>query len=167
MSISDAVGRPDIALPRGVTDQFAGWKTGDATKDAVLLDAGRAQTAMNDAVIKGTPDTPGMAFYYKGKALASSAEWVRKWLAAGITYTGTTRYYDPKVEILDGRSAEVSYCADESKAFNQDRKTRKIDRTPAGKDAYVRYETRLEKSDKGVWQTSDGTSLRGSETCVQ
>ncbi|MFE4701992.1 hypothetical protein ACFRIC_33485 [Streptomyces sp. NPDC056738] len=159
--------RPDITLPSDVKDEFDGWKTGDATKDAILADAGRAQTAMNDAIIKGTSDTPGLAFYYKGKALTSSVKWVQKWLDVGITYTGTTRYYSPKVEIFDSKSAGVSYCADETKAYNKDRKTKKVDRTPAGNDAYVLYNTRLEKTAEGVWQTSDGTSVRGSKTCVR
>ncbi|MFJ6509012.1 hypothetical protein [Streptomyces sp. NPDC091879] len=159
--------RPEITLPNGVKDEFESWKTGDATKDAVLADAGHAQTATNDAIIKGTSDTPGMTFYYKGKALTSSAQWVQKWLDAGITYTGTTRYYRPKVEIFDNKSAGVSYCADESKAYNQDRKTKKVDRSSAGKDGFVLYNTRLEKNGAGVWQTSDGTSVRGSKTCVQ
>ncbi|MFF3414391.1 hypothetical protein ACFYW9_06780 [Streptomyces sp. NPDC002698] len=166
-SASDNADRPDITLPGDVKDEFEGWKTGDATKDAVLADAGRAQTATNDAIIKGTSDTPGLAFYYKDKALTSSAKWVQKWLDAGITYTGTTRYYSPKVEIFDSKSAGVSYCADETKAYNKDRKTKKVDRTPAGKDAYVLYNTRLEKTAQGVWQTSDGTSVRGSKTCVR
>jgi hypothetical protein len=166
-SASDNADRPDITLPGDVKDEFEGWKTGDATKDAVLADAGRAQTATNDAIIKGTSDTPGLAFYYKGKALTSSAKWVQKWLDAGITYTGTTRYYSPKVEIFDSKSAGVSYCADETKAYNKDRKTKKVDRTPAGNDAYVLYNTRLEKTAQGVWQTSDGTSVRGSKTCVR
>ncbi|WP_339130818.1 hypothetical protein WJM95_18460 [Streptomyces sp. f51] len=164
---TDNAKRPDITLPGDVKDQFDGWKTGDATKDAILADAGRAQTATNDAILKGTPNTPGLAFYYKGKALTSSVQWVQKWLGAGITYTGTTRYYGPKVEIFDSRSAGVSYCADESKAYNKNRKTEKVDRTPAGKDAYVLYNTRLEKTGQGVWQTSDGTSVRGSKTCVR
>ncbi|MGW3913688.1 hypothetical protein ACWEBX_19525 [Streptomyces sp. NPDC005070] len=166
-SPSDNADRPDITLPGDVKDEFEGWKTGDATKDAVLADAGRAQTAMNDAIIKGTSDTPGLAFYYKGKALTSSAKWVQKWLDAGITYTGTTRYYSPKVEIFDSKSAGVSYCADETKAYNKDRKTKKVDRTPAENDAYVLYNTRLEKTAQGVWQTSDGASVRGSKTCVR
>jgi hypothetical protein len=166
-SSSDGAGRPDITLPIGVKDEFENWKTGDATKDAVLADAGRAETSTNDAIIKGTPDTPGLTFYYKGKALTSSAQWVQKWLDAGITYTGTTRYYRPKVQIFDNKSAGVSYCADESKAYNKNRKTKKVDRTPAGNDAYVLYNTRLEKNGRGVWQTSYGTSVRGSKACVQ
>ncbi|MFF3616003.1 hypothetical protein [Streptomyces sp. NPDC002580] len=159
--------RPEITLPNDLSDRFENWKTGDATKDAVLADGRLAQTAMNDAIIEGTPDTPGLTFYYKGEALTSSARWVRKWLDAGITYTGTTRYYSPKVRILGTGSASLTYCADESKAFNRNRKTKQVDRTPAGNDSYVLYDTRLEKNAQGVWQTSEGTSVRGSSTCAR
>ncbi|WP_037627246.1 hypothetical protein [Streptomyces aureus] len=57
--------------------------------------------------------------------------------------------------------------ADETEAYNKDRKTEKVDRTPAGNDAFVLYDTRLAKTAQGVWQTSYGTSVRGSKTCVR
>ncbi|MGW0827450.1 hypothetical protein [Streptomyces sp. NPDC002845] len=166
-SPSDSIERPDITLPDGVDDVFESWKTGDSTEDAVLSDAARAQTAINDAILEGKSDTPGMTFYYRGEALTSSVKWVQKWLDAGITYTGTTRYFSPKVEMFDSESAGVSFCADETKAYNKDRKTGKVDKTPPSDDSYVLYNTRLEKNEQGVWQTSHGTSVRGSETCVQ
>ncbi|WP_329471885.1 hypothetical protein OIE75_21845 [Streptomyces sp. NBC_01723] len=164
---SDSADRPDVTLPKDVKDVFEKWETGDATKDAVLADAARAQTAMNDAIVQGRTDTAGLTFYYEGKALTTSVKWVQKWLDAGITYTGTTRYFDPKVELFDAKSAGVSFCADETKAYNKERKTGKVDKSPATSDSYVLYNTRLEKNDQGVWRTTDGTSVRGSETCVQ
>ncbi|MXM62447.1 hypothetical protein GR925_03025 [Streptomyces sp. HUCO-GS316] len=165
-SASDSIERPDITLANDVEDVFEGWKTGDATEDAVLADAARAQTAMNDAILKGKADTPGLTFYYEGKALTSSVKWVQKWLDAGITYTGTTRYFNPKVELFDSKSAGVSFCSDETKAYNKDRKTGTVDKTPATEDSYVLYNTRLEKNRQGVWQTTDGTSVRGSKSCA-
>jgi hypothetical protein len=164
---SGSADRPEITLPKGVEDVFERWQTGDAAKDAVLADAARAQTAINHAITQGKTDTPGLTFYYEGKALTTSVKWVQKWLDAGITYTGTTRYFNPKVELFDKKSAGVSFCADESKAYNKDRKTGKVDKSPATDDSYVLYNTRLEKNEQGVWRTTDGTSVRGSETCVQ
>ncbi|MGW2171186.1 hypothetical protein ACWC1C_11755 [Streptomyces sp. NPDC001705] len=164
---SDSADRPDITLPKDVQDVFEKWETGDTAKDAALADAARAQTAMNDAIVQGKTDTAGLTFYYEGKALTTSVKWVQKWLDAGITYTGTTRYFDPKVELFDAKSAGVSFCADETKAYNKERKTGKVDKSPATSDSYVLYNTRLEKNDQGVWRTTDGTSVRGSKTCVQ
>ena len=63
---------------------------------------------------------------------------------------------------LSGESAaSVVYCADESKGFNKDRKTNKVDRTPSNVSPYVLYTTRLRKSGQGVWQTTGLTSKRG------
>ncbi|MFF4748338.1 hypothetical protein ACWD5R_00445 [Streptomyces sp. NPDC002514] len=166
-SVSDKVKRPDSTLPKGVNDVFEGWHTGDPTEDAVLADAARSQTAMNYAILEGDSNTPGMTFYYKEKALTSSMKWVQKWLDTGLTYTGTTRYFKPKINVFDSRSAGVSFCADESKAFNKDRKTGTVDRSPVGNDAYVLYNTRLERNEQGIWQTTDGTSVRGSKMCLQ
>lgn len=163
----ESIQRPDIALPKDVKDVFENWETGDTTKDAALADAARAQTAINDAIVQGEPGTPGLTFYYKGKALTTSVKWVEKWLDAGITYTGTTRYFNPQVKLFDGKSAGVSFCADETNAYNKDRKTGEVDKAPATDDSYVLYNTRLEKNDQNVWQTTDGTSVRGSKTCVR
>jgi hypothetical protein len=136
------------------------------TKDAVLADAGRAQTATNYAIIKGNPDEPALAYYRQGDALVSGARWVKSYVDAGITYTGTVRYFDPKVTLYGSTSAGVTFCTDETKAFNKNRKTKKVDRTPADNDAYVYYNTHLKKAKNGVWQTTELVSDRGNSKCT-
>ncbi|MET8132019.1 hypothetical protein ABZV24_08650 [Streptomyces sp. NPDC005251] len=165
-SASDDIKRPDITLPGDVIDDFQSWKTGDATKDAVLADAGRAQTATNYAIIEGNPDEPALAYYRQGDALVSGARWVKSYVDAGITYTGTVRYFDPKVTIYGSTSAGVTFCTDETKAFNKNRKTKKVDHTPADNDAYVYYNTHLKKTKDGVWQTTELVSDRGNSKCT-
>ncbi len=159
--------RPDMTLPDDVEERFEGWKTGDATKDAVLADAGRAQTAVTYAVTKGDPKSPALSFYQSGTALAGSQDWVKGIVDAGLTYSGSVRYFAPEISVFDKESAGVSYCADESKAYNKDRKTNKVDKTPATDDSFVLYSTRLEKNDEGVWQTTKLESERGNKKCVQ
>ncbi|MFZ4290043.1 hypothetical protein ACOZE1_00840 [Streptomyces cellulosae] len=159
--------RPDMTLPEDVEERFEGWKTGDATKDAVLADAGRAQTAVTYAVTKGDPKSPALSFYQSGTALAGSQDWVKGIVDAGLTYSGSVRYFAPEISVFDKESAGVSYCADESKAYNKDRKTNKVDKTPATDDSFVLYSTRLEKNDEGVWQTTKLESERGNKKCVQ
>ena len=163
---TSTVKRPDITLPASVKDEFEGWKTGDPAKDAVLDDAARAQTATNYAIVKGNPDEPALAFYRQGDALVSGAKWVKSFVDAGITYTGTVRYFGPKVSIFDKDTAAVVFCADESKAYNKDRKSGKIDKTPTTDDSYLLYSTRLQKNDQGVWQTTVLLSKRGEKTCT-
>ncbi|MEU6278737.1 hypothetical protein [Streptomyces sp. NPDC047028] len=165
-SPADQIKRPDITLPSDVKDDFEGWKTGDSTKDVVLADAARAQTATNYAIIKGNPDEPALAFYRQGAALVSGAQWVKSFVDAGITYTGTVRYYDPKVSVFSRSSAAVIFCSDESKAYNKNRKTGKVDKTPTTDDSYLLYSTRLKKNKQGVWQTTNLVSKRGDKTCT-
>ncbi|MFJ5839889.1 hypothetical protein ACIQGO_24550 [Streptomyces shenzhenensis] len=164
-STNDAT-RPDLTLPSDVQETFEGWKTGDTTKDAVLADAGRAQTAVTYSVTQGNPNSPALAFYQTGTALAGSQDWVKSIVDADLTYSGTVRYYAAKISVFDKKTAGVSYCADESKAYNKNRKTNKVDRIPATSDSYVLYSTRLELSDKGGWQTTKLESERGNKTCT-
>ncbi|MFJ6837465.1 hypothetical protein [Streptomyces sp. NPDC091209] len=165
-SASDDITRPDLTLPGDIKETFQGWTTGDATKDAILADAGRAQTAVTYAVVKGEPKSEALAFYQAGSALPGSRDWVKTIVDSGSTFTGAVRYYSPKLDVFDKQSAGLSYCSDESKAFNKNRKTRKIDRTPANNDSYVLYSTRLEKNAKGIWQTTKLVSDRGNKACT-
>ncbi|MFE0099859.1 hypothetical protein [Streptomyces sp. NPDC059009] len=165
-SSSDAIKRPEMRLPKDVKETFASWKTGDATKDAVLADAGHAQTAVTYAITKGNADEPALGFYQDGDALVGSAQWVKSIIDSGATYSGTVRYYAPKVSMLGKEAASVVYCSDESKAFNKNRKTNKVTKTPVTKNSYVTYSTRLDKNAKGVWQTTKLASKRGDKTCT-
>lgn len=165
-SASAPAGRPKIELPSDVKDKYEGWKTGDPVKDAVLEDTAARIDATNDAILRGAPDAPGLTFYYRDKALNSAVEWVQAYLDEDLSFTGTTRYYSPQVTLSGDSSASVVYCADESKGFNKNRKTNKIDRTPSKESPYVLYNTRLEKSKQGVWQTTNLISKRGAQSCA-
>ncbi|MFD9001869.1 hypothetical protein ACFV0T_12990 [Streptomyces sp. NPDC059582] len=160
------IARPDLSLPSDITETFESWKTGDTAKDTILTDAGHAQSAVTHAVVKGDPEDASLKFYQADTALAGSQDWVKSIVDAGSTFTGAVRYYVPKISVFDKTSAAVTYCSDESKAFNKNRKTEKVDKSPVTKDAYVLYSTRLEKNAQGVWQTTKLESERGSKTCT-
>ncbi|MFD5661752.1 hypothetical protein [Streptomyces hirsutus] len=157
--------RPKIELPPDVTLVFEGEKTGDQVKDAVLADNAERMRAV-DAAIAGT-DTNGeaLAFYNTGKALEAALSWVNQFEEAGATMTGEVRYYDRKVTIEGEKSAVLIFCADESKGFSKDKKTNKAHKTPVTKNSYVLYNTKLDKSAEGVWQTSQIVSSRGAAQC--
>lgn len=161
-----AAKRPDMTLPKDVTETFANWKTGDATKDAVLADAGRAQTAVTYAITQGDADEPALGFYQDGDALVGSARWVKSVIDSGSTYSGKVRYFAPKLSMLGKDAASLVYCSDESKAFNKDRKTKKVSKSPVTDNSYVTYSTRLDKNAQGIWQTTKLQSKRGDKTCT-
>ncbi|MFI6091371.1 hypothetical protein [Streptomyces sp. NPDC051218] len=161
-----AAKRPEMTLPKDVTETFANWKTGDSTKDAVLADAGRAQTAVTFAITQGNADEPALGFYQDGDALVGSAQWVKAIVDSGSTYYGKVRYFAPKLSVIDKDTASLVYCSDESKAFNKNRKTGKVTKTPASDNSYVTYSTRLNKNAQGIWQTTKLQSKRGDKTCT-
>ncbi|MFI6248422.1 hypothetical protein [Streptomyces sp. NPDC051016] len=165
-STADAAGRPKITLPSDVTDTYEDWKTGDATKDAVLADTAGRIDAINDAILRGDTGAPGLSFYYKDKGLTQAVAWVKAYLDSNLSFTGTTRYYAPKITLSGDSTASVVYCSDESKGFNKNRKTGKVDKSPSDQSPYVLYNTRLEKNEKGVWQTSNLISKRGDKSCA-
>ncbi|MFD5629516.1 hypothetical protein [Streptomyces sp. NPDC127072] len=165
-SASAGAGRPEVSLPSDVVDKFESWQTGDDAKDAVLADTAKRIDATNDAILRGDTGSAGLSFYYRDKALSSAVEWVQAYVDANLSFTGTTRYYAPQVTLSGAESATVVYCADESKGFNKNRKTNKVDRTPSDESPYVLYNTRLEKTGQGVWQTTNLISKRGDKTCA-
>ncbi|MGW1559452.1 hypothetical protein ACWCQ1_23445 [Streptomyces sp. NPDC002144] len=165
-SASSTTDRPQIKLPSDVTDKYEDWKAVDTTEEAVLADTARRIDATNDAILRGNASAPGLSFYYRDKALADAVAWVQAYVKANLSFTGTTRYYAPKVTLTGETTASVVYCSDESKGFNKNRKTNKVDRTPSKESPYVLYNTRLQKNKQGVWQASNLISKRGDKTCA-
>ena len=164
--VSGPADRPKITFPEGVENKFEGWKTGDPAENAVLSDVTQTVNAVDDAILRGDTNSATLAYYRQGKALVSAQKWVRAWLDEDLTWTGSTRYFNPRVKVADSDTAAVVYCADESKAYNKNRKTGTVDKSPSDESPYVTYSTRLKKNSKGVWQTTEVLSKRGDTTCA-
>ncbi len=165
-SASGPAGRPQITLPKGVVNKFEGWETSDRAEDAVLSDVAQTVNAVDDAILRGDTDSATLAYYRQGKALVSAQKWVQAWLDEDLTWTGVTRYFNPTVKVADSDTAAVVYCADESKAYNKNRKTGKVDKSPSDESPYVTYSTQLKKNSDGVWQTTEVLSKRGDKSCA-
>ncbi|UQA93755.1 hypothetical protein [Streptomyces halobius] len=162
----DGVERPKITLPED--DKLVFEKSGadDARKAAVLKDNQEFIRATDDAIIRGVPDSDALKFYAKSDALKASVEWVQQFVDAGQSITGTVRYFNRQVTFLKDGSAGLTYCGDETKAYNKDRKTgKRTDGASSVADAYVFYNLRLEKDEKGVWQAAQMMSKRGAHQC--
>ncbi|MFD9306330.1 hypothetical protein ACFWCB_27355 [Streptomyces sp. NPDC060048] len=161
----DVAGRPKITLPADFKNEFEGWTTGDPVKDAVLTDITHRINATDAAIANDEADSPAIPFYYQRDALIGASKWIADYKKDGLTVTGTMRFFAPKIEILGEKSVAVSYCSDDTKAFNKDRKTGKVDMSSSS-NPYVAYSTRLDKNDKGIWQTTKLDSKRGDKTCA-
>ncbi|MDF9813827.1 hypothetical protein [Streptomyces sp. SPB162] len=164
-SPTGSVQRPVTTLPGDVKEFFEGSRTGDARKDAILADNAQAITGVDAAIVAGKPNAPAVGFYYEGEAAAATSQWIQSFLDHKLSITGTVRYFHRKVTLRTDGSASLVYCGDESKAFNKDRKTGKVDVTPVTKNSYVVYNTLLEKNKQGIWQTVKILSQRGAAQC--
>ncbi|GAB2866934.1 lipoprotein [Streptomyces deserti] len=164
-SESGSADRPKITFPSDAKNVFEYRKTGNATKDAVLADSTLSVNSVDEAIFKGSTDTKALGFYNTGKALESSITFVKRYIDGGDTWVGVTRYFDYKVTLSGDDKAYVSYCSDESKSYIKNRKTGKVDRSPATADSYVLYNTSLTKNDEGVWQTTNIASNGGDKAC--
>ncbi|MFF0510734.1 hypothetical protein [Streptomyces sp. Tu 4128] len=164
-SSSAETGRPEIELPSDLRLTFEDGTTGDAVKDAVLADSAERMRAV-DAAIAGTdPAGEAVGFYNRGKALDAAVSWVAQFEKANATVTGEVRYFDRKVVLEDEDSAVLTFCADESKGFSKDKATGEVAKTPVTRNSYVLYNTRLDKTSEGIWQTSQILSTRGAGQC--
>ncbi|WP_413799851.1 hypothetical protein [Streptomyces iranensis] len=163
----DAIKRPKITLPSDVHHVFEGRTTGDPKKDAILADNERNILAEDDAILRGDAKSPALQFYNQGEALISAIDWVQRYLDADLTFTGTIRYFDRQVTLDAKNKASLTYCGDESKAYNKNRKTKKVEKATPSTESYVFYNSRLAKNNKGVWQTTKLISKRGDKACQQ
>lgn len=158
--------RPTITLPKDMKNVFEAGETGDSVKDAILHDSEGRINSLDEAIDARSLERPSFGFYSTGEAARSAAVWVQGFLDDGISWAGTVRYYDHEIALQGGSKATLSYCADESKAYNKDLKTGKTSGEVADPvDSLVFYTTQLQKSPKGVWQTVDVHSKRGASQC--
>jgi hypothetical protein len=165
-SASGAGKRPKITLPSDVENVFEKWKTGDTTKDALLTDVKERINATDAAIVAADPGSAALKFYYKGEALTGAAEWVQGYVDEGKSITGTVRFYNPDLLMVDEDTAALAYCADETKAFDKSRKNDKAEKDPVTKDSYVAYNARVQRTKQGVWQTTSLLSDRGNAKCT-
>ncbi|MGW5633888.1 hypothetical protein [Streptomyces sp. NPDC003832] len=163
---SNSGGRPEITFPSDAKNVFEDQKTGDAAKDAVLADSALSVNSVDEAIFEGDTGTEALGFYNTGKALESSITFAQQYIDGGDTWVGVTRYFGYKVTLSGSDKAYVSYCSDESKSYIKDRKTGKVDKSPATADSYVLYNTSLTKNGKGVWQTTNIASNGGDKACL-
>ncbi|UFQ15953.1 MULTISPECIES: hypothetical protein [Streptomyces] len=163
----DGIDRPRINLPKDVKDVFEGGRTGDPKKDAVLADNARRISSVTEAVTVDAEKHPALKFYSTGDALLSAANHVKGFYKKNKSFVGTTRYYDRKVTFLKDGAAAVTYCMDATKTYPKDRKSGKVDRSiPASAQDYSFYNTRLEKNEEGVWQTTSVLTTVAAKRCM-
>ncbi|MCF2127768.1 hypothetical protein L1I79_15145 [Strepomyces sp. STD 3.1] len=164
-SATGSAERPKIDLPSDLTYTFEWPKSGDKDEDAVLADSQQFIKAVDMAIAEQDPLNEAYRFYSEGEAAAGSQKFIQEFVDYKDRITGTKRYFNANVKINSDGTAAFIYCEDQNKAYNKSLKTGKTDVTPASKDNFVLYSSRLRANKQGVWVTETLTSQRGSAAC--
>ncbi|MGW1284886.1 hypothetical protein ACWDBD_06995 [Streptomyces sp. NPDC001118] len=164
-SASTSADRPKIELPAGDTLTFSPEQVGDPVKDAILRDNAEVIRAIDAAVGAQNPRLPALEYYTEGEGAVTAQQWVQSFKDAGLTVTGTVRYFDRQVSVESKDKASLTYCGDESKGYNKVIKTGEVKKTKVTKNSYVAYGVQVEKNAKGVWELVKIISARGADRC--
>ncbi|MEO3755965.1 hypothetical protein [Streptomyces sp. B6B3] len=164
-SEDDGIDRPEIELPDDVNNVFEEVDTDDPVELAVLADHERRIESLDEALTSGDMNRPALGFYSTGQALESAVDWIEPAVTNGYSWKGTVRYYDREVSVSNATEATVNYCVDETDIEGIYRETGEPRDEGGDEDAtgHLFYNTRLEKNDQGVWQTTmvDSRTLEG------
>lgn len=152
--------RPVIKLPSSFQVSFEGWTNRDAKLQAVMDDGKERLLGTYAGVTDQNPKADYITFYNEGTALTTAQEWVKGLVDKNLTLVGKGRVFDPQVRISPDGSGTLFYCVDEGKGSTKNLETGEVTSTPAD-DAFVLYQTKLSKSDEGVWKTTTVTTTRG------
>ncbi|MFF4837880.1 hypothetical protein [Streptomyces sp. NPDC001315] len=159
---------PTFDLPSGLTVSVDRSSTGDATKDAILRDTAYSAQANIEAFAQGKSQAANLNRYFAGSALTYWTGQVADFKKDGLTLTGDYRYYDFKVtDVANGKTAAVTYCEDQSKAFSKEIKSKKVLRTSPSDNSYVLYTLQASKDTAGDWQVTRQSWKKGDASCVQ
>ncbi|MEU8589100.1 hypothetical protein AB0C59_19165 [Streptomyces sp. NPDC048664] len=157
-------GAPDFALPSDVKVQLEGFTNSDPDKGPVLRDTSYAITAILEAEVKGSGNTPNFTRFWTGLKGAEYADTLNKWAKSGMSVTGTYHYYEPAVRVANG-TATVTYCEDQRKGYAKVRKTGQVKvTTPSAKD-FTQWSLGLAKAENGEWHVVDYKTLQGAKAC--
>ncbi|MGP3922626.1 hypothetical protein [Streptomyces sp. 8N616] len=157
-------GAPKFDLPSDVKVVVDADKTGDKAKDEVLRDHGYALMAMQEAYAEAEV-TDNFDRYWQGEAADKFRAVFDEYKKSGTTITGTDRFYGRAVLSQEGKKALVTFCEDQSKAFDKDVKSGKVDRDEPSLDSFIEIRTVLEKGSAGAWQITEYLGQRGSKSC--
>ncbi|UNS96477.1 hypothetical protein MMF93_08130 [Streptomyces tubbatahanensis] len=155
----------EIKLAKDAKNVFEDAKTDDPKKREVLADNQRRINSI-DRVITTGKDVEQVALYSKGQAAISANEYILSFTKNGKSWAGVTRYYNQQVQLEGGEAAQVTFCADESKAKNKIVETGKLKPNNGGDKNYLLTSMRMERNKDGVWQATAGSETAGAEKCM-
>ncbi|MFC4030140.1 hypothetical protein ACFO3J_01485 [Streptomyces polygonati] len=158
---------PHFALPSDVTIDFSAFTGSDTSQKSILQDATYAATAVVETEALGHPtETPNFKRFFTGVHGAELADQLISYGKAGKVATGAFRYYAPQVTVNKAAdSVTVAFCEDQSKAYDKDLKTGKVNVTTPSLNSFSLWTYVMSKGSTGDWQVFDYKWVQGVEKC--
>ncbi|GAA2607922.1 hypothetical protein ACWKT3_32645 [Streptomyces violaceus] len=158
----------DVSLPKDMNLVFDWDQPKDKNEAAAMDDAANYLRAIYRGVDKRTTKDAAVTAYSTGDGLHYAQVQINEWIKGGWTATGTRRHYDATTRSApNGKSVEVSFCADTGKFYGKEIKTEKILKTePSIKDfGYYRIVMVKVPTGEGLWQASKVFVETRAEKC--
>ena len=158
----------DVSLPEDMDLVFDWDKPKDKNEAAAMDDAANYLRAIYRGVDKRTTKDAAVTAYSTGDGLHYAQVQINEWIKGGWTATGTRRHYDATTRSApNGKSVEVSFCADTGKFYGREIKTEKILKTePSIKDfGYYRIVMVKVPTGDSLWQASKVFVETAAEKC--
>ncbi|MGP3989466.1 hypothetical protein [Streptomyces sp. 3N207] len=164
-SASEDSDAPEFDFPKGFRVVFEDDITGDPKKDEVLRDHEYATKAISLSYAKGDPDLPVAKRYVQDAAGETFRYNLKKYRKSGKVSTGTTRYYNRKVE-LGKKAAAVTFCESQRDAFAKMVDTGKVVRTKPSLSDFTSVKDIMEKRG-GTWVVISSSAKGSDEKCAR
>nr|WP_202122322.1 hypothetical protein [Streptomyces sp. BA2] len=158
----------DVTLPKDMDLVFDWDKPGNKNEAAAMDDAANFFRAIYRGVDKRTAKDAAVTAYSTGEGLHYAKTQIDSWIDGGWTATGTLRHYQAATRsTTNGNSVEVAFCADASKFYGKEIKTKKILKTKNSIADFDYYKIVMVKypTGKGLWQASKVFVETKAEKC--
>ncbi|MBD0740047.1 hypothetical protein [Streptomyces sp. CBMA29] len=157
---------PKFDLPSDAKAEFSGFDTSDVEKKDVLRDVKNAILTIQEAEAVGKGNTPNIKRYFAPVQAATLSDMAIAYRKSGYTITGTVKDYRPTVKFDASDRAQVTYCEDQSHAYDKLISTGEVQKsTPSVKD-YSLWRMGLAKNAAGDWQVTDYSQQKGVSKCA-
>ncbi|MFA3873588.1 hypothetical protein ABS735_07850 [Streptomyces sp. MMCC 100] len=159
-SAAPAGGKPDgvdVSLPKDMNLVFDWDKPKDKNEAAAMDDAANFFRAIYRGVDKRTTKDAAVAAYATDGGLKYAQTQIKAWIDGGWTATGTLRHYNATTRSAEnGTSVEVAFCADSSKFYGKEIKTKKVLTTEPSIEDFDYYKIIMVKypTAESLWQAS-------------
>ncbi|WP_225795850.1 hypothetical protein [Streptomyces aculeolatus] len=131
-------GAPDVSLPKDVELVFDWDDASKPDETAAQRDAQNYLRSIFRGVTEQSNADPAAQFYARDQALTYAQDQVEQSLEAGVTLTGTQRFYRLERE-THATAVALSFCANQSEMFSKEVGSGKVLRTEESDSSFLYY----------------------------